>query len=382
MSSYRNLRPAYVLWDFPALSQTFVMNELRWLVGQGIDVRVYYAIEPDRAAELDFEIEAHKVDGLDQLVELLEAHDRTVMHSFFTYPAATVHAWPAASRTGIPFTFGAHAVDIFHYKNDGRNRIGELGRDPRCLRVFVPGAFHRTYLIERGVPWHKISLSTQAVDLSGLREHAGASRSRGSGGPLRVISVARFIEKKGLSDLVLAGRELADVDVSIDIYGYGPLEDEYRALIERHSIDNVTVHGPLGSRADYVDALSAADLLVAPCVRASNGDMDGIPTVLMEAMTLGVLVAASRASSIPDLVVDGDSGLLMKPGDVSDVARAIRAVAAMDAGQRRAMAERASARVEAMCSVDRAMNTLLDAWGHRSEAPLPAASQTATRTVS
>lgn len=360
---YHQLRPAYVLWDFPALSQTFVMNELRWLKARGIDVRVYYAIDPDKPAELDFDIEAHRVEHVDELTALLRDHRRTVMHSFFCYPAATLHAWPAARRASIPFTFGAHAVDIFHNQNDGRNRIGEMGRDPLCRRVFVPGAFHHTYLIERGVPWAKLSTCPQAVDLSGLRQHVGSATRTRRG--RNVVCVARFVEKKGIPDLILAAKQLADLDVAIDIYGYGPLEDRYRDIVGQNAIEQVTIHGPIRSRADYVKTLLGADLVVAPCMRASNGDMDGIPTVLMEAMALGVAVAASRASSIPDLVIDGETGLLMRPGDADDVARTIRRFFAMDEPARATLTARAASHVDAMCSVDGAMATLVDAWSGR-----------------
>lgn len=354
-------RLAYVLWDFPALSQTFVMNELRWLIRHEYDVRVYYAVKADTPATLDFPVTSHQVDDSAKLAELLQRHKRTAVHSFFTYPAATCLAWPASRSAKIPFTFGAHAVDIFHYKNDQRNEVYAMSRDPRCLRVLVPGAFHHTYLLERGVPWEKLSICPQAVDLSEFRASRVVDVEE-KNGPTKVITVARFVEKKGIANLILAAKELGDLPIVIEIHGYGPLEDEYRALIEKKGISNVQILPPIQNRSEYVRIMSSANLFIAPSVRASNGDMDGIPTVLMEAMSLGIPVAASRVSSIPDLVVDGLTGLLMTPGDPEDIARTIRRFRAMPAKTVQTMTEKAATHAFALSSIEGTMETLTSAW--------------------
>ena len=73
--------------------------------------------------------------------------------------------YPAAMKTGIPFTLSAHAVDIFHKKNDKRNKIGEIGRSECCKKIFVPGKFHQEYLVERGVPNEKLISLRQATNM-------------------------------------------------------------------------------------------------------------------------------------------------------------------------------------------------------------------------
>ncbi|MFC6585764.1 glycosyltransferase [Sulfitobacter aestuariivivens] len=159
-------RIAYVLWDWPALSQSFVMAELIWLTQRGFDVEVFYKIAPDRAAEVPVNIAQHQVDTPEELARLLRARDRTLVHCHFAYPALTRLCWPACQMAQLPFTFFAHAVDIFLHDNIARNRIDEIMSDPLCLKGFVHGDHHRRHLQQQGIPVEKLAYAFQAVDLS------------------------------------------------------------------------------------------------------------------------------------------------------------------------------------------------------------------------
>ncbi|MGH8641168.1 MAG: glycosyltransferase, partial [Burkholderiales bacterium] len=158
------LKVAFFLWHFPVPSETFVLNELRQLVAAGIDVRVFCRQTPHPDFRPDFPIEWERVSSMEQLAARLTETGRTIVHSHFAYPTVTEFVWPACTAAGIPFTFFPHAQDIFRYDNDERNRIGEVGRSPACLRVLAPGRFHRQYLMERGVPDEKILVLPQGID--------------------------------------------------------------------------------------------------------------------------------------------------------------------------------------------------------------------------
>lgn len=110
------LRIGYVLWDFPSFSQTFVMNELRWLVENNYEVKVFYKVAPDKEAEVDFNIEAVKVRNSSDLAGKIQEYRINMLHSHFVFPACTRLTYPAAEKAGVPFTVFAHAVDIFHKK--------------------------------------------------------------------------------------------------------------------------------------------------------------------------------------------------------------------------------------------------------------------------
>ena len=364
--AWRGLEPVrigYVLWDWPALSQTFVVDEIRRLVERGYDVKVYFRIDPDAAATIDFPVDAVRVAGPQELAQHLVRDERTILHSHFAYPAVTQLTFPAAVQSGIPFTFMPHAVDIFNYENEARNRIDEITRHPLCRRVFVHGDFHRNYLIERGVPAHKLALTLQALPPLIAGGDVSDAVERRLRGPRRVVTtIARFIEKKGIEDLINAADLLRDEDVEVRIYGYGPLEESYRAQIEKLGLDNVRLLGSLEG-ADAVRAVYAeADVFALPCTRAENGDMDGLPTVLLEAMALGVPVVTTAVSGIPAIVRDDVSGLMVADRDPQALAAGLRAALDMPAQRLRRLIRNAQDIVAEYAGVDRTVDTLLDAW--------------------
>ena len=307
------LRLAYVLWDFPALSQTFVTNELRWLVRSGYDVKVYYAVDPDKAAELDFDIDAQKVRNAEDLAKRLVEHDRNICHSHFVYPVVTRLVHPACIEAGIYFTFMPHAVDIFHHRNVDRNRIDEIVSDPLCLRIWVYGDYHRRFLEKKGVPRNKFAYTFQAIEASSIGSAAKYQNSTQGSARARGIVIARFIEKKGISYLIDAVARLDGKAFDIEVYGYGPLVDEYRSRIAALELENVKIKGPITERSDLYHIYAEADFLVVPSVVAENGDVEGFPTVILEAIAANVPVISTTVSAIPDYLTDGINAILVEP---------------------------------------------------------------------
>ncbi|MFN2471278.1 MAG: glycosyltransferase, partial [Gaiellaceae bacterium] len=364
--AWRGLEPVrigYVLWDWPALSQTFVVDEVRHLLERGYDVKVYFRADPDAAAIIDFPVDAVRVSGPKELAEQLRRDERTVLHSHFAYPAVTRLTFPAAVQAGIPYTFMPHAVDIFNYENAARNQIDEITQDPLCLRVFVYGDFHRNYLIERGVPAAKLAPARQALRYSPGGDDVSDAIASRLGRRRRVVTtIARFIEKKGIEDLITAADLLRDEDVEVRIYGYGPLEKHYRALVRKLGLDNVRLLGMLEGADAVRTAYAEADVFALPCTRDESGDMDGLPTVLLEAMALGVPVVTTGVSGIPGLVRDGVSGVLVADRDPQALAAALRATLEMPAQRLRRLIRNGQDTVREHAGVDATVDTLLDAW--------------------
>ncbi len=330
------LRLAYVLWDWPALSQTFVIKEIRWLVKAGQDVIVYYKVAPDRVVDLDFDIAAHRVRDDTHLAKLLLLHNRTLCHTHFAYPATTLLTYPASLITGIPFTLFAHAVDIFHYANRSRNRIAEIVRSKLCLKIFVHGEYHRRFLESQGVPSDKIAFSLQAADLSIFENVPLPSKSE-SNDVQRGIFIGRFIEKKGVDVLIEAASMLRDLPVVFDVYGYGPLESDYRLKITELELDNVRLMGVLDGDDAILEAMHSADFLVVPSIVAANGDAEGFPTVILESMAASRPVITSSVSAIPDYLRNMIEAILVAPGDPTSLAAGVRDLLAMSPERRDAM---------------------------------------------
>lgn len=348
------LKLAYVLWDFPALSQTFVLNELRWLVQNGYDVNVYFMKEPDKAATLDYDIPSYHVEGVDELRNYLRLHGRNTVHGHFAYPATALLAYPAATAEGLSFTFMVHAVDICHQDNVTRNKLAEVTNSPLCLKVLTLGLCHRDILLAAGVPADKIVLERQASLPFPFRERTQrAQRSR----PL-VIAIGRFIEKKGYTYLVEAARLLPEVDFRL--YGYGPLEDALRE--QAAGLANLAFPGVLGDTDAVARAYDEADLFAMPCVRAADGDMDGLPTVLLEAMSAGIPVVSTDVSNIGELIKDGFSGFMVTPRDAGDLAAAIRRALACDPVRLRHIVDTARETAQRFANIPKTMHTLTNIW--------------------
>jgi len=351
------LRIGYVLWDWPALSQTFVLTEIRSLCERGFDVKVYYRVWADQPADVNFPVDAYQVAGEDELLALCKAHQRTCLHSPFVYPAATLMTWPVAEQLGVPFTLMAGGVDVAHYENIKRNRVGEMASSELCLGVVTLGSFHRDLLLECGVPSHKLILERQSVDLPAAPLPRGDQRGK------RVLCVARFIEKKGIEYLIQAAARIPDAEFIV--HGYGPLRTQYEKLIAELGLVNFTIGEPLNAREQLLAAYEAADVFALPCVRAANGDLDGLPTVLLETMALGLPVVTSDIANTPDLVVDGVTGYLCQPGDVDSLVAALRR--SLDAGESeiRSMSELAIRRAHGYAGLGRTVDALLARWRRR-----------------
>lgn len=356
------LRIAYFLWHFPVPSETFVLNELRILVEQGHDVQVYCRQSPYKDFVPDFPITWSQVTDPDHLAAELARAEREIVHSHFTYPTVTDMVWPACESAGIPFTFIAHAQDIFRYVNVEKNRISEIARSPQCLRVLVPSRFHRDYVERHGVPAEKILINPNGVDPS-LYEHGqGAGHARRK--HRKVCAIHRFTGKKGISGLIASAPALAQEGISLHLYGYGDLEDAYRQQISELDAQNVHIHGAVRNRQEMLEVFAGSDLFACPSLRATDGDMDGIPTVLMEAMASGLPVLATSVSGIPDLVQDGVTGVVCEP-DANSIADAISRFYSMTDLQVESMIDDARGLVRSDFNVQRLTDNLVRLWQRR-----------------
>ncbi|WP_175345301.1 glycosyltransferase [Bradyrhizobium sp. ORS 375] len=356
----REARPrvAYFCWHFPVPSETFVLNELESLVAQGADVIVFCRQTPWKDFKPSFPITFERVDSPQKLAQRLTETGRTIVHAHFVYPVVTDMVWPACEQAKIPFTFIAHAQDIFRYDNDQKNRLAEIGKSPWCRALFTLSKFHLDFVVERGFPREKVIINPNAVDTS--RFSAAYDEDKQSRSARKIISIHRFVKKKGLDLLIRAAPMIEDLGVRIEIYGYGDLEQEYRNLIAEVGARNVEIMGQL-SQDEIVGKMKTADLFAAPSVRIENGDMDGIPTSVVESMAAGVPVLTTNVAGIPDLVIDGITGIMVEPTPES-VAAGIRRYYEMPSLKVRAIIRAAAQRARERHDVVRLTRVLTRVW--------------------
>lgn len=251
----------------------------------------------------------------------------THLHAHFASLAARV-ARVASALSGIPYSVTTHAKDLFHEDVDA-----DLLRDVlvHADHVVAISEYNRQHLI--GV-FPEIAAHTVLVR-NGLELDRFPYRDPAPvGTTLKVAAVGRLVEKKGFADLVEAARRLRADGVSLEvrIAGDGELRPQLeRQIAAAELAGTVTLLGPR-SQAEIRDLLRWADVMAAPCVVGADGNADGLPTVLLEAMAVGVPCVATAVTGIPEAVrpegpEGAATGILLAPGDVPALAEALAAVA-------------------------------------------------------
>lgn len=319
-------RIGYVLADFPAKSQTFVFAEIENMIAKGYDVKVYYSLVPDAPAKLSFSVDAHRVDTPEQLASLLAEHRRQWCHCHFATPTVSEFMYPASLICNVPFSFMPHAVDIFAYSNMKNNKIKEVTHHPNCRGLVVHGDFHENFLIEQGVPAHKILKNAQAIDIPTVKKVGDKYDKKPTKSPLKVVSITRFIEKKGLVYLIEAAKSFTNDELLVEIYGYGPSADSYQKCIADKGITNVILKSSIDTVEERDRVMAEADIFALPCIRAENGDMDGMPTVFFESIAAGTVVLTTPVAGIPDYLTNNVDAIVVKPNSVDAIVAALRAV--------------------------------------------------------
>ena len=258
---------------------------------------------------------------------ILAAADVKHIHAHFCHGATTV-AWFVSLITGLPFSFTAHAKDLYC---ESLNPAGLLRRKMRAARFVVTCTdANRAHLlaIEPTANVRCIYHGLNA-EFAGLLVEAMAPPARTGG--LRALGVGRLVHKKGFDVLVEACAILKQRGFYFEtiIAGeHGEHERELRRQIAAHDLrDRVRLVGPLGQARLYSEYQSA-DLFCLPCRVLDNGDRDGLPNVLMEAMACGLPVITTPVSGIPEIIKDGQNGTLVPPDNAEALANAIQRLSA------------------------------------------------------
>jgi glycosyltransferase involved in cell wall biosynthesis len=348
------LRVHYVLVRFPKLSETFVVREMRELERCGwtlaVDTLESRLDEPRDPKLAELRAKVRRVPDEPGWRRLVRAHaplaarrprawmrvalrarregrfrhflraglvasraarERTdLLHVHFAYYSAE-YARDASELTGIPYSVVCHANDIwsdFNAPHLPRRLAAAAGvatptdYNAQALRSVVPG-----------VPVRRLSAIVATEPLEAVNRE----------GP--VLAVARAVPKKGIDTLVeacaLAAREGEPVQAEVlgdgpELIGLGELAAAQRVE------DSVVFRGPCGPD-EVSEAYARCSAVVVPSRIASDGDRDGLPTVLFEAMGRGLPVIATDVVGIPELVRDGENGVLVPPDDPAALARAL-----------------------------------------------------------
>jgi glycosyltransferase involved in cell wall biosynthesis len=270
----------------------------------------------------------------------MEATGVAHVHAHFaSHP--TVAAIVIRRLVGIPYSFTAHGSDLHRDQRMLGQKIAEA-----AFAVTISD-YNRNVMMatcERDGDRGKVRIVHCGVDTRLFERGSAAANEQAV--PFTIFCVGTLHEVKGQTFLIKACEQLvgSGIDVSLNLIGDGPDRQALLAQAAEAMIaDRVTFHGNKTHR-EVAELLKGAHVVAAPSVPTRDGRREGIPVALMEAMSCGVAVVASRLSGIPELVADEQSGLLVTPGDAGALAQALERLH-NDAGLRQRLGEAARQKV-------------------------------------
>ncbi|HEX8620125.1 MAG TPA: glycosyltransferase family 4 protein [Thermoanaerobaculia bacterium] len=263
------------------------------------------------------------------LAQELQREGLKHIHAHYATHPATM-ALIIAALSNITFSFTVHAHDIQVDRSLLRWKLRET-RFVRSISDFNKRFLERLYPNEtRG---GKIIVVHVGIEPSTYEDRARRLVPIASAAPAatpKILCVAAHRPYKGLPVLIDACRILRDQGVKFhcDVVGHGPMKEELEQMIrERNVGDVLNLAGPR-PQDEVARMMAESTLFVLPSIIASDGQMEGIPVALMEAMASGRAVVSTAISGIPELVEHGVNGLLVKPGDAEELANAMRTLLA------------------------------------------------------
>ena len=328
---------------------------------RGLRLKTLYAKELLQAVGVVDQVDSsgdrsglHGADGVDHL------------HAHFAHGTTTV-TWLAAMVTGLPFSCTGHAKDIWR---PSLNPAGLLTRKLRAASFVLTCTAANAAHLHALAPAARVHLAYHGLNADFARlldETETAAPTAPGPGPTaapavtRVVSVGRRVEKKGFDVLIEAVALLhADgVPLEVVLAGEdGDRSESVRALISARGLDDViTVCGPW-TQLQLLEEYRRSTMFALACRVDGDGDRDGIPNVLVEAMAAGLPVVSTAVSGIPELVDHGRNGLLVPPEDPAALAAAIRSLAT-DPSRRERLATSAASTVAHRFDGDRLARELV-----------------------
>lgn len=258
----------------------------------------------------------------------------------------------AARLSGLTFSATGHAKDIYASGLTDR----KLERQLREAEFVATISQYNVDYLSAKSPKAKIRLVPNSIRASDFPFVERTPRVDGS--PLRILSVGRLVRKKGFHVLLEAAALIRDAGTAAEvrIVGEGPEYNRLKSLLGELSLAGIVQLCGAKTQEELRADFEWADAMAVPCVPAEDGDIDGLPVVILEAMALGLPVVASRLSGIPEVVRDGDTGVLVEPGSARELAEAL---AASRPPARRALAANARRMIESEYDMRRNVGKLL-----------------------
>jgi len=226
-------------------------------------------------------------------------------------------------KYGVPLFAGFRGKDATAYPKKSQKNKENLLKLFEIGDRFFPVCRHlKKEIMALGCPEEKIRVLYGGVDLSRFNYRP---REWAPGKKIRILAIGRFVEKKGFEDLIRAFAQVRKEhdNVKLELIGQGPLEAAYRRLILKLGIEDSVKLVPWVDYRAIHQKYDRSHIFCAPSVTDAEGNQEGIPNTLKEAMATGMPVVSTVHAGIPELVDNGVSGLLVPERSVTKLASAL-----------------------------------------------------------
>lgn len=388
----------YVLDRFPKLSETFVLNEIIELIDRGLDIQILslhnpydksvnegvlnydllnkttYFCQPSPAVFKhlfspllyvyivktlkNISINRHWPSIIPCAYYFAVYRKIDLVHAHFANNAA-VKAMVIAKILKKPFTFTAHAYEIFRSSSYSQERLKMLVENSNM--VITPSEYNKSYIAkETGCEKEKIKVVRATICHEKFKRVFNYKEEK-----IKIIAVGRLVEKKGLEYLIKAMNIVVKRNprVFLNIIGTGELEKNLMDLSNTLGLtNNVTFLGAQPNEK-CIEELSLCTMAVLPCIVAEDGDMDVCPLALQEAMAMEVPVISTTVGSIPELINNGINGILVPERDENSLAEAIIRLIE-NPSARKEMRKKGRKKIFDEFNIKLQVDKLLSIWNH------------------
>ena len=353
------MRAAIIVKGYPRLSETFVAQELLELQKHGLDFTIYSLRQPtsqeihpihgEITADIEYlpeylykdltrlikcwwkvrklntyreaisfwikdlarDFSFNRVRRIGQAIVLSAEISSNVelLYAHFLHTPASVARY-TSMLLNIPWSCSAHAIDVWTTPEwEIRDKV------EHCKWIITCTKTNQKYLNKFTDDPEKIKMAYHGIDLK--RFPANKKNYFKSNTVTRLLSVGRVVEKKGFEDLLLALSRLPkNLNWTFEHIGGGKDLNRLKKLAVSYHISEKIIWRGTCSQNEVLSSYTDADIFILASKIARNGDRDGLPNVLIEAQSQGIPCISTRVSAIPELIQDGNNGLLVEPGDV------------------------------------------------------------------
>ena len=330
------MKIAFFVIRFPLLSETFILNQITGLIERGHEVDIYSG-KPGDTSKMHPDVEKYELlsrtyyaiapnfsinyvwQGLQGLIKLLNKKHYDIVHCQFgelgRYAVKLRHLGLVNGK--LVTSFRGHDISR-HLQQYGDHFYDQLFEEgdlfmPNC--DFFKGRLLKIGCDERKIVVHRSGLDCNRFTFVPRRPHAD--------GKVRIATVGRLVEKKGIEYSIRAVAKLAQSysNVEFNIIGDGVLKHDLQQLIEKLNVNDIVTLLGQKDQQEIIEILNNSHIFVAPSITSSDGEQDAPINTLKEAMAIGLPVISTLHGGIPELVEDGKSGFLVPERHADSIAK-------------------------------------------------------------